>query len=98
MLEKLTPLLVVSKIESCLPTWQALGYAVTVKVPETGRLGFVILTGKAGALMLQTTASLKDDLPAVAKLEPTHLLYADVPSVAKAMKALAKAKLLVPKR
>ena len=32
-LKKLTTLLVVERIEPCLPTWQALGYATTVRVP-----------------------------------------------------------------
>jgi hypothetical protein len=98
MLDKLTPLLVVAKIEPCLPIWKALGYEVTVRVPEKGTLGFVILVGKAGEVMLQTEKSLADDLPVVAKRKPTHLLYADVPSLAKATKSLAKAKLLVAKR
>ena len=92
------PLLVVAKIEPCLPIWKALGYEVTVRVPEKGTMGFVILVGKAGEVMLQTKKSLADDLPAVAKRKPTHLLYADVPSLAKATKSLAKAKLLVAKR
>jgi hypothetical protein len=98
MLEKLTPILVVSDIDVCLPTWRALGYEVTVRVPETGKPGFVILVGEAGELMLQTQASLKEDLPAVAKRKPSHLLYADVPSLVKAKKALAHAEVLVPRR
>ena len=98
MLDKLTTILVVGKIEPYLPTLKALGYAVSVRVPEKGTLGFVILAGQAGEIMLQTRTSLADDLPAVARRKPSHLLYADVPSLAKATKALGKTKLLVPRR
>ena len=98
MLDKLTTILIVPSIEPCLPAWQALGYSVAVRVPEKGTLGFVILAGKAGELMLQTAASLAEDLPAIAKREPDHLLYADVPSLAKATKVLETAKVLVPER
>jgi len=97
-LKKLTTLLVVDSIEPCLTTWQALGYEIAVRVPETGTLGFVILAGPAGELMLQTRTSLKEDLPAVLALEPSHLLYGDVTSLADAQKALPQARVLVPKR
>lgn len=97
-LKKLTTLLVVDAIEPCLATWQALGYEVAVRVPEEGALGFVILAGPAGELMLQTRASLAEDLPAVLALKPSHLLYGDVESVAEAEQALAHARVLVPQR
>lgn len=97
-LEKLTTLLVVDAIEPCLPTWQKLGYEVTVRVPESGELGFVILRGSAGELMLQTKASLREDMRAVAEEKPSHLLYGDVKSLAAAEKALGGAKIIVPRR
>ena len=97
-LEKLTTLLVVDAIEPCLPTWKKLGYEVTVRVPESGELGFVILHGNAGELMLQTKASLGEDMSAVAKKKPSHLLYGDVASLDRAEKALAGAKIIVPRR
>jgi len=97
-IEKLTTLLVVEAIEPCLETWQTLGYEVSVRVPERGELGFVILNGKAGELMLQTKASLADDINAIARKKPSHLLYGDVSSLARAEKALAGARVLVPRR
>jgi hypothetical protein len=96
-LDKLTTLLVVDAIEPALPAFGKLGYEVTVRVPEKGTLGFVILAGGPGALMLQTRASLAEDLPAVAALEPRSLLYADVKSVDAAAHALG-ARIVVPKR
>jgi hypothetical protein len=97
-LEKLTTLLVVDRIESCLPTWKALGYDVTVRVPDEGELDFVILSSKLGELMAQTKRSLADDLPLVAARSPSALLYADVPSLTAAKAELTGAEVLVPER
>ena len=97
-LTKLTTLLVVDAIEPCLPTWQALGYSITVRVPEEGTLGFCILAGPAAELMLQTRASLAEDLPALHAKQPSHLLYGDVASLHAAQNALTSAKVLMPQR
>ena len=97
-LDKLVTLLVVERIEPCLPRWEALGYEVAVRVPDEGPLGFVILKSKLGELMLQTKKSLAADLPAVAARRPGYLLYADVPSISEAKKLLRGATVLVPRR
>jgi len=97
-LDKLTTLLVVDRIEPCLPTWKALGYELTVRVPDDGPLDFAILTGPKGDLMFQTKRSLAEDLPAVAKRRPKTVFYADVRSLAEAKKAVRGAEVLVPKR
>lgn len=97
-LEKITTLLVVDSIEECLKSWEELGYSVQVRVPESGPLGFVILTSDVGELMLQTKQSLKEDLPAVAELQPAHLLYADVASLTRVKNALPGARVLVAER
>ena len=97
-LKKLTTLLVVDAIEPCLGTWQALGYEIVVRVPDEGPLGFTILAGPAGELMLQTRDSLKEDLPAVLAASPSHLLYGDVESLAAAQQALPSARIIVPLR
>jgi hypothetical protein len=98
-LKKLTTLLVVEAIEPCLGTWNKLGYQVIVRVPEEGPLGFAILrSASSGELMLQTTASLAEDLPAVAKKKPSHVLYAELASLDSAEKALDGARVLVPRR
>lgn len=97
-LKKLTTLLVVDGIEACLGTWQKLGYEVSVRVPEAGPAGFVILSGAAGELMLQTKASLSDDMSSIAERKPSHLLYGDVESLDAAEKALSGARVVVPRR
>lgn len=48
--------------------------------------------------MLQTRESVADDLPMVAMKKPSFVLYADVPSLTEAKKALRGATVLVPRR
>jgi len=96
--KKVTPLFVVDRIEPGLPQWEALGYAVKVRVPEAGLLAFVILESKAGELMLQTKKSLAADMPQVAEKQPKALLYADVDSITEAKKALPGAEVLIAHR
>lgn len=99
MLSKITPVRVVDRIEPCLAFWcGALGYEKVVEVPHEGALGFVILAGPAGQIMLQTRASLAVDLPAVASRNPELVLYAEVPSLAPVKQALSGAEVLVDER
>jgi hypothetical protein len=97
-LDKLTTLLVVDRIEDCLPMWKTLGYQVTVRVPDDGVLDFVILSSTLGELMAQTKRSLAEDLPLVAARSPSAILYADVASLAEAKQALTGVEVLVPER
>ncbi len=97
-LKKLTPILIVDAIEPCLPTWKSLGFEVSTSVAHGDTLGFAILTQAKGELMLQTKASLTEDLPAVAETKPASLLYADVTSLAQASEQLKECRVLVPKR
>jgi uncharacterized glyoxalase superfamily protein PhnB len=58
----ITPVLVVERIEECLPVWvDRLGFEKTVEVPEGDRLGFVILAKDGAQVMLQTRASVEKD-------------------------------------
>ncbi len=78
-MKKLTPVLVVDRIEPCLAFWvDRLGFQKTVEVPHGDRLGFVILVHGAIELMLQTRASVQDDLPALANGEYRTCLYLEV--------------------
>ena len=61
MFKKITPVLVVDAIEPVLPFWTALGFKVTVDVPEGDRLGFVILECDGVQVMYQTVNSVKAD-------------------------------------
>lgn len=60
---KITPILVVERIEPCLPLWlDRLGFAKTVEVPDGDHLGFVILQKDGAEVMLQTADAVDKDL------------------------------------
>jgi hypothetical protein len=63
---KITPVLIVERIESVIPFWAKLGAVATVEVPDAaaadGRLGFVILVLAGMEIMYQTLASMAADL------------------------------------
>jgi uncharacterized glyoxalase superfamily protein PhnB len=89
-IRKTTPIFVVERIEPALAFWTALGFEKTIDVPHEGQLGFVMLVSGDREVMLQTRASVRADLGAIA-LEPTCALYCDVASVAAARDASAAA-------
>jgi hypothetical protein len=60
---KLTPVLLVDRIEPCLALWtERLGWTKTVEVPHENTLGFVILEKDGAELMYQTWASVEADI------------------------------------
>lgn len=87
-IRKVTPLLVVDRIEPCLPLWAQLGFTRTIEVPHGDALGFVILAGGGMEVMLQSRASLQDDAAAVAARAGGSLLYCDVASLKEAREAV----------
>ena len=99
---KATPILVVDRIEPALALWTGpLGYQKTVEVPHGDRAGFVLLVKEGHEVMLQTRASVEEDLPAMAKLDARAAMYLDVPSLASAKRELEKiegVEVLVPER
>jgi hypothetical protein len=97
-LQDLTTVAIVEAIEPALPSYEALGYQVVDRVPDSGTLGFVILKGNAGQLMLQTRASLAEDLPEIAPRKPSALLYGHVRSLDASKRALPDAKVLIAQR
>ena len=102
-MNKLTPNLIVERIEDCLPFWvERLGFEKTVEVPEGGQpapqLGFVILRRGAVELMLQSRASLLKDVPAVADGPHRSVLYCEVPDLAPIRAALKGWPEAVPER
>jgi len=84
-LQRITHLLVVDAIEPLLPLWR-------------DDLGFVLLARDDHHLMFQTRDSLAKDLPAVAALAPTSLLYTDVEDLDAALPSMHGATLLVGPR
>ena len=61
MIKKITPVLIVDRIEPLLPLWDALGFARAAEVPHGDVLGFVILTRDGVEVMYQTFDSVRGD-------------------------------------
>jgi len=61
MIRKVTPVLVVDRIEPLLPLWDSLGFARAAEVPYENALGFVILTRDGVEVMYQTFDSVRGD-------------------------------------
>ncbi len=89
-MKKLTPVLIVDSIEECLTFWVGrLGFAKGVEVPHGDALGFVILNHGPVELMLQSRASVRDDVPAVAREAGKMALFIEVADLAPIRKAVA---------
>jgi len=94
---KVTPVLVVERIEPCLPFWEALGFERTVEVPHEGALGFVILLLDGVEVMYQTVASVKADVPNAARAS-TAMLYISVDSLEPIVGKLGNAEVVHARR
>jgi catechol 2,3-dioxygenase-like lactoylglutathione lyase family enzyme len=91
--------LVVPSIEDCLPFYvERLGFEKTVDVPHGDKLGFVILKRGALELMLQSRASVADDIAALAGDSFRAALYIEVDQLAPIRKALTDWPRVVPER
>ena len=97
-MNKLTPNLIVDRIEDCLPFWTKLGFKKTVEVPDGDRLGFVILVNDPIEVMLQTRASVAKDVEPLADGPYRAALYIEVDKLAPIRKALGSTPLVVPER
>lgn len=66
-MKKVTPVLYVEQIEPVLPFWiDRLGFEKMAEVPEGEHLGFVILKKGGAEIMVQTRASVANDVPELA--------------------------------
>jgi uncharacterized glyoxalase superfamily protein PhnB len=98
---KLTPVLIVDDIESCLPFWIGrVGFEKTVDVPDGDRLAFVILTCRGAEVMLQTRASVRRDAPALAPEGPATgaSLFVEVEDFADMRRRLEGYPIVLPER
>lgn len=100
-MEKITPVLYVENIESCLGFWvDALGFVKTVELTEGDRLGFVILTSGNTEIMLQTYTSLDNDIPNLGKKMrgAPSVLYIEVKNIDEIERRLKNYEMVVPRR
>jgi len=96
---QVTANLIVDEIEACLPFWvERLGFQNSVEVPHEGRLGFVILKRGTAELMLQTRASIANDIAPFGADTYRSLLYISVDDLAPIREALEGYPLVVPER
>lgn len=99
-MKKLTPILLVERIETSLPFWESLGFEKTVEVPHEESLGFVILVLGPCEVMLQSFASAEADVPdAIRSRNPGSVaLYFEVDDIDAIEKKLGDAPIVVPRR
>jgi catechol 2,3-dioxygenase-like lactoylglutathione lyase family enzyme len=99
-LNKLSPVLVVDRVEPCLAFWtDRLGFAQTVDVPEGDGLGFVILARDGVEVMYQSRESVRKDIPALAAAPSGGAnLYIEVSDIAAIERAVKGVEIVVPRR
>jgi uncharacterized glyoxalase superfamily protein PhnB len=98
-MNKLTPVLVVEHVDPCAAFWtDRLGFARTVEVPHGGETGFVILQKGNVEIMYQSTASVRDDDPALAAGPHHSVLYIEVDDLDAVEGALNPASVAMPRR
>lgn len=92
LFKQLTPVLIVERIEPCLPFWTGLGFTAGTKVlGRDNKLAFVILQRDAVEVMYQTRASVIEERPDAAN-EPEgraialFVVVADLDPVEQAVK------------
>jgi catechol 2,3-dioxygenase-like lactoylglutathione lyase family enzyme len=98
---KLTPVLVVEKIETSLPFWvDRMGFEKTVDVPGDNGVAFAILVRDGAELMLQTAASVASDEPAFAPKGESRVtsLFIEVDDFADTLKRLEGYPIRMPER
>lgn len=96
-----TSIEIVEEIEPHLDFWvKRLGFKKAVEVPHGDRLGFVILAKDEQQIMMQTRASIGEDIAVMAPhLEKrTVVQYIDVDSLDAVLTCLGDWKLLLPPR
>ena len=100
-MKKLTPILAVVSIEACLPFWvDRLGFKKTMEVPQGDHLVFVGLAFGNIEVMLQTHASIAEDMPALASsLAASHqFLYIEVEDLNQIKARLQASDIVQPER
>ena len=97
-MNKLTPNLIVDRIEDVLPFYLALGFEKVMDLEHEGALGFVILHHGSVEIMLQSQPSMAADVPPLAGGANRSMLYIEVDKLAPIRKALGKTPHVVPER
>jgi uncharacterized glyoxalase superfamily protein PhnB len=99
-MKKLSPVIMVDAIETCIPFWERLGFTKTAEVPEGDRLGFVILAKDNVEVMYQTHESVEKDAAGLVPRAHGHgaALFIEVSDVESVARALEGVDVVVPRR
>jgi hypothetical protein len=103
--QKVTPVLVVEKIEPVVAFWKKLSVLPSTEVPSSEGLVFAIFSTGGAQIMYQTAASVQEDLVAAAS-DPAAFrggpqqstLYIEVASLAEVETQLRAERLVMPRR
>jgi uncharacterized glyoxalase superfamily protein PhnB len=98
---RITTVLVVDRVEPSLEFWEErLGFARIAEVPHDGALGFAMLQRDGVEVMLQSVASVRDDLPVGTVSEPgtASALFMEVSDLNAVEEALAGYPIAMPRR
>ena len=93
-----TPVLVVERITPSLQFFEKLGLSKTVEVPHGDELGFVILEQGAVQIMLQSRASVADDIGPQPSLGNQAALFVEVDDLELAIQNLTEYPVFLPRR
>jgi predicted enzyme related to lactoylglutathione lyase len=103
--QKVTPVLVVGKIEPVVSFWKKLAVMPTTEVPSADGLAFVIFSAGGVEIMYQTAASVQEDLVGAASAKEAFApgpqqstLYVEVESLAEVESRLQAERLVMPRR
>lgn len=97
MINSITPVLPVDRIEPSADFFAKVGFKVTTEVPEGDHIGFAILSDGKTELMYQTSTSIKEDTDIVGG-SPV-LLFVTVPDIEAVAKALGDSfEVVMPRR
>ena len=93
-----TPVLVVEHIRPSLLFFEKLGLMKTVEVPHGDELGFVILELGSIQIMLQSSASVREDIGVQTQLGNHAALFIEVDDLELAFQGLAEYPVFLPRR
>lgn len=98
LIRRSTPVLAVTAVEPTCEFFARLGLAVTASVPHGDHLGFAILAHGTVEVMVQSHASVSDDLGASLTIGRDTALFVEVSDLDAALTALGDAPVFLPRR
>lgn len=97
---KITPVLVVDSVEASLIFWvDLMGFEKTAEAPEGDTIGFAIVTKDGAEVMLQSVASVRNDVPQFVEVDPgPAFLFIEVTDFGETLTRLSAYPITMPER